>query len=350
MAADESYDHVQVNRWVPVGKAHVFYTSNLSMRNLRRRVLEISPNIIYLNSFFSMMTIRTLLLRRLGWLPASPMVLSPRGSFNPGSLHVKRFRKSLFRKVMIPAGLYRNLIWQASSALEKQELSAAGVFSKRDDGKILVSPDVPSPNVFEPPLLSSRPEKQSGTARFVFYSRISRNKNLHVALEMLTAVRGEVEVQIVGPMDDAAYWGECQERILALPRNVVVNYKGPIPCDDVNRMFQQHHFLFLPTAGENFGYAILEAFASGCPVLISDRTPWRDLSAQSAGWDIPLENRQQWQQVIQECVDMNPKAYQTLSHGSRRFAEDWLSSTAYRETAQDLFRCALEHNAGIKRS
>jgi hypothetical protein len=38
-------------------------------------------------------------------------------------------------------------------------------------------------------------------------------------------------------------------------------------------------FLF-PTLGENYGHVISEALASGCPVVISDQTPWRNLEAE----------------------------------------------------------------------
>jgi glycosyltransferase involved in cell wall biosynthesis len=104
----------------------------------------------------------------------------------------------------------------------------------------------------------------------------------------------------------------------------------------------QSHFLLLPTAGENFGYVILEALAAGRPTLISDQTPWRGLSAQSAGWDLPLANRELWQEVIRKCVDMDQEQYKVLARGARRFAEAWLKSTPYREHALDLFREALK--------
>jgi glycosyltransferase involved in cell wall biosynthesis len=46
------------------------------------------------------------------------------------------------------------------------------------------------------------------------------------------------------------------------------------------------HALLLPSEGENFGHAIVEAFANGRPVLISKNTPWKNLAAQRAGWDV----------------------------------------------------------------
>jgi glycosyltransferase involved in cell wall biosynthesis len=46
--------------------------------------------------------------------------------------------------------------------------------------------------------------------------------------------------------------------------------------------------MVLPTYNENFGYVILEALLAGCPVILSDQPPWRDLEARQVGWTIPL--------------------------------------------------------------
>ena len=54
-------------------------------------------------------------------------------------------------------------------------------------------------------------------------------------------------------------------------------------------LYATHDLLILPTQGENHGYVIQEALLSGCPVLISDRTPWRGLAALGVGADLPLE-------------------------------------------------------------
>ena len=49
--------------------------------------------------------------------------------------------------------------------------------------------------------------------------------------------------------------------------------------------------MILPTLGENFGHVIVEAWTAGCPVLVSDRTPWRQLASHGVGWDVALDHR-----------------------------------------------------------
>jgi glycosyltransferase involved in cell wall biosynthesis len=52
---------------------------------------------------------------------------------------------------------------------------------------------------------------------------------------------------------------------------------------------QTVHVFVLPSKGESFGHAIFEALSLGCPVLISNQTPWNNLLAQNAGIDLPLD-------------------------------------------------------------
>lgn len=345
-----AYAGVLTDHWIPVGKASVLYTPDVSFSNLRRHILHIAPNVIYLNSFFSPATRKILLLRRLGLLPAFAVVLAPHGEFSPGALSLKRLRKWLYQRVTKRAGFYRDVIWQAGSDLEKQQITAAGIANgTRNGDRLVVAPNVPSPHLPESPVESQRPEKRPGAVRLIFLSRISPMKNLHFALKSLATMRGRVEFEIVGPAEDTRYWAACQEQIRALPRNILVNSIGPVQREHVSRTFFQHHFLLLPTLGENFGYAILEALAAGCPVLISDQTPWRNLQAAGVGWDLPLGKPDLWQNALHECIAMDNDLYRLMSQRAHCFAKQWISSPFFQRDNANLFRSALNYVVNNRR-
>lgn len=337
------YAGICFNQWLPTGKASVFYASELSLRTIRRCILGVAPQVIYLNSFFSRLTMKVLLLRQCGMLPRSAVVLAPRGEFSPGALGLKSFRKLLYRKVAFGLGLHRNLVWQASSTLEEEHIrSSSSRSGSPDETNILVAPDVPTANLASHPYFPQMPRKKSGSARFVFLSRISPMKNLHFALGLLGSTWGDIELDIYGPIEDPIYWEQCQERIRQLPARVRVNYKGAASPNQVVQIFSQYHFQILPTLGENFGYVILEAFAGGCPVLISDQTPWRDLAPSGAGWDVPLADTQQWIDVLRRCIEMDQETYALMSQRSRSYFEQWLADSPYLANTQKLFQTALE--------
>jgi glycosyltransferase involved in cell wall biosynthesis len=332
------YSGVPRDRWVTVGRAQVLYTSDLSFGNLRRRIREVAPDVIYLGSFFSRLTVKTLLLRRLGLLPACAVLLAPRGEFGPGALGLKRLRKWVYLNVAMRTGLCRGMLWHASSGLEEQhirrEILANG---ERGNANVRVACTIPGSSLFQRGESIAKPEKRSGRARFLFLSRIARNKNLGFALELFASCSGWVDFDIYGPIDDAAYWKECLGQMQTLTRGVRANYFGQIPYEAVPSTVAARDFFLLPTLGENFGYVILEALSAGCPVLISDQTPWRNLQALGIGWDIPLSEGERWRAAVRECVEMEPERYRAMSERARSFAREWASSIAFRQEHVQLF-------------
>ncbi|MCG7851979.1 MAG: glycosyltransferase family 4 protein, partial [Methanosarcinaceae archaeon] len=157
--------------------------------------------------------------------------------------------------------------------------------------------------------LPSKSEKAAGRFKIIFLSRISRNKNLDGALKILNGLKGQVRFDIYGPMEDRTYWSVCQKLISSLSENIEVRYFGSVAHDQVGTVMMEHDLFFLPTLGENFGHVILEALCAGCPVLISDQTPWRDLEEKGVGWDLPVERIEMFREVLQRCVDMNDEVY-----------------------------------------
>ena len=191
--------------------------------------------------------------------------------------------------------------------------------------------------------------KTPGAARFVFLSRITRKKNLHLALERLRTVDGAVTFDIYGPVIDPAYWRECQRVIEQMPSNVVVSHRGAIAHDEVAAALAAYQFFLLPTASENFGHAIVEALAAGCPLVTSDQTPWTSLPQRGIGWDLPLDDERAWRNVLQACVDMNDAAYQQASTKASLFARQIAATdiaAEHRHLFASLFDAAHAGRAG----
>ena len=167
-------------------------------------------------------------------------------------------------------------------------------------------------------------------------------KNLDGAVTLLQGVKGTVHFSIYGPIEDTDYWNRCQDLMRQLPPNVTVEYGGPVSPDRINDLMTQHDLLFLPTLGENFGHVILEAMASGSPVLISDRTRWRGLEAAGVGWDVPLDEPERFHDIIQRCLAMDSATWDGLSQRARRYAAQRQRDPEAIEQNRTLFRSAVE--------
>jgi len=169
-----------------------------------------------------------------------------------------------------------------------------------------------------------------------------RKKNLNWLLEKIDAMDGEIDLDVYGPIEDDDYFEETQQILKKLPANIRVKMKGPVSHDKVAETLVGYHFFVLPTLGENFGHIFVEALAAGCPLVISDRSPWHGLEEKRIGWDIPLEDPQAWLRVVKTCLDMDEEDYRERSELASDFAQAWLTSPTLEESNRAVLRYAVK--------
>jgi glycosyltransferase involved in cell wall biosynthesis len=337
------YATLKQGAWQPVGKAQVLYLAPARMHLFAwcRLLNSLDYDLLYLNSFFSNLSMTTMFARWLGLIPSHPTVLAPRGQFSPGALALKGFKKHPYIFLARCLGLYDDIIWHASSNYEANDLrSVFGTSIDQGTSPIWVAPNLPNRALCKGNPAGER-TKQAGTAKIVFLSRIARKKNLDVALRFLSHLTSEVRFDIYGPIEDASYWQECQALIDQLPENIQVSYSGDVPPDQAVHILSQYHLLLLPTRGENFGHVILESLCAGCPVLTSDQTPWRDLADKHAGWDIPLPESARFHGALEELVSMDNSTFQHWSQSAREYGRAFAQNASVIDANRELFRRAL---------
>jgi len=304
----------------------------LGARGLRKVLNEERHDLLMLNGFFDrQLTIPALVMRRLGVAPRTPALLAPRGEFSGSALALGQARKRAYLRLTKAAGLLRGVCLQATTSEEAEKIRA-GLASPPP---ILVGPNVRA----LPPLPPHRPRRQGEPLRLAFLGRIVPMKNLDFALRALGAVRQPVHFNIYGPLDDVAYWRECAAIAATLPPNVTVESRGAISQDKVLPVLAEHDLFFLPSRGENYGHAIVEALAAGTPVLLSDRTPWRDLAKEDAGWDLPLDDPARFAGTIDRATSLSSDEWQAFRNGARLRAERALGGD---EAATQLAQCLDE--------
>ncbi|HEY4651542.1 MAG TPA: glycosyltransferase, partial [Pontibacter sp.] len=258
------------------------------------------------------------------------VVLAPRGMLGPGALNLKKNKKRFFLLGAKLAGLFRGITWHASTSVEAEEIRAA--FGGKT--KVRIATNIASAGTG-----STGKIKTAENTAFFFLSRISPKKNLLGALELLAAlqVQRTVNFTIIGPVEDEKYWQKCQEVISRLPANIVVLYAGAIPNPKLPEVLKSFHFMLLPTYSENYGHVIVEAWASGCPVIISDQTPWRKLEEEQVGWDIALEDKSAFLEVLKKCISMDDATYQELSSSTQRFLQQRVITDEIIQQNKSLF-------------
>jgi len=314
----QPFPGIEHNRWHRVGDAQVFYCASITSSVLLEALRDAKPDLIHLNSFSDTLTRVLLWLRRMGKLDDIPVLLAPRGEFSAGAMRIRRTKKRLYGTLTKLVGLYDNLHWQVSTPIEEEELLQASPARGLTSHSVHVVPEI-----FDAAVSSfHHPLKRAGTVTLAFISRMSEKKNLHFLLDVLMEVRGDVAINLFGPVadKDVPYWTLCQSYLHNLPANIKAQYLGPLHHAMVPQTLREHHFFVLPTKGENFCHAAVESILNGTPVILSDRTPWVNLSPARAGFDIPLTSRNEWIDALQRCVDMDQKTYSTYLDGTRDYS------------------------------
>lgn len=227
-------------------------------------------DIVHNHSLWSMVNIAA------GWVVPgehAKLVTSPRGTLSPWALSrskaIKRVLWPLQRRALAKADLLH-----ATSEGELAQIRALG----------FTSPVAVIPNGIDlPEVAGSKPIP--GLRTLLFLGRIHPTKCVDRLLQAWKTLQGrhpDWRLVIAGPGDPAYMQGlHTLAESLALER---IHFAGPAYGEDKSRAYREAELFVLPSHSENFGMAVAEALAHGCPVVVSRGAPWAGLEAEGCGW------------------------------------------------------------------
>ncbi|UKN02079.1 glycosyltransferase [Paracrocinitomix mangrovi] len=335
LGEDTPYDTVKINEWFDNDGVFIKYLDKdlLNRLAIRRNILEIAPDILYLNSLFSKkFTLFPLMTARRNGIS---VVLAPRGMLGFESLEIKKGKKSTFINIAKLVGFYGKVTWHASTDVEAADIRKK--FGSKS--KIKIAQNIPISTKLE--LKEILNNRKPGKVRIVYISRISIIKNLHLAIQAVKQVASEnpVEFHIYGNIEEPEYW-EKHESELIDTEKIKIEYKGVAKPTELTEIYKNANYLILPTKHENYGHAIVEAWAHGCPVIISRNTPWKNLNIQGLGWDVDLKNFDNLIGAVQEAVDLDFASYTTMVTASYNYFKDVILDNDIIEANRQLFKNA----------
>ncbi len=326
----EPYPDIELDQWFDKDGVMIKYMSreNMKAAAIKGNILEIDPDILYLNSLFS--KLYTLVPMTL--VKKIPIIIAPRGMLGAGALEIKKVKKSIFLKFTKLMRFYKRVTWHASTIEEEKEIRAA--YGANAD--IVVAQNIPTAQQLQ--LEDIVKKRHTGVVRFLFISRIAKKKNLHLAVQALRQVKSEqpVEFHIYGNVEDEAYFKKIQGHIKDYD-NISIAYKGPLNPALVPTTFLYADYFILPTKHENYGHAIVESWANGCPVIVSRNTPWRELRVRNLGWDVDITEPKALLKAVQEAIDLNAEEYLSMVRESYAFFKEEISDQEIIEANRKLF-------------
>jgi glycosyltransferase involved in cell wall biosynthesis len=289
----------------------------------------LNADFVYLNHLFSPLFVVYPLWLKYRGLIKGQVVVCPRGALYDSALSVKPWKKTPFLKLFRWMSLHKRVLFHATNERER-----TAILRFFPGGSVRIADNLPKA---DQGAYESCP-KREGLVKCIFIARIVPIKNLLFFLKALERIKVNVELTVVGPIEDHAYWAECGKAIDGLGKNISSNYLGPRSNDELMPLLRKHHLFVLPTTGENFGHSIFEALLAGRPVLISDQTPWQDLASKKTGWDLPLNDPDGFTRVIGEVAGWDQSIFDEWSRAAWSYAAAFIKNPELKSQYLDLFR------------
>lgn len=331
--SNKPYSNIKPDQWNEISpNILVYYISKdqLTIKKIQSFLTMFSYEKVYINGIYSFyFSIIPLLFSRFLGLKT---IVSPRGMLSDQTFSSKRLLKRVYLYCLRKVGLYNKVEFHATILKETYDISKQLNIAY---SKIKVAPNLPRKlNQKKIPLKN----KSKGKLKLISIARISIEKNILFAIKSLNKLDfGETTLDLYGEIYHKAYWDECKKEIEKLPHNVQVNYKGSIDGDKIPETLKNYHFLLMPSKGENFGHSILESLMAGSPVIISQNTPWRDLTNSKAGWDISLKTKKEFKKILKLCLEMGNNTYREWSKGAFYKAQSFLNDKDLILQSKQLF-------------
>jgi len=337
LGSEVQYSDIKTNTWFKKNEVNYFYfsKSNLTCDKVIEQINKIAPQLVYINSIWSYnFSIGIVKAKNKGQITA-PVLLAPRGMLSRGAMSLKFTKKKIYLVLARLFNSYQNIAFHATNESEKSDILKQ--FAK---AKILVAPNLNSGVA-----ILSEKTKEPKQLKLFYLSRIARVKNLHFALEVLSQIPKDIQIEydIFGNNEDKIYWQECETLIQKLPSNIKANYKGELSFEEVQSVISNYHALLLPTLNENFGHSIVESLLSSCLVIISNQTPWNDVEKAGVGFAIDLNNREKFIEAIVQTALLNNVEFNIKSKAAINYISSKLNTKQNIEQYNNLFNGAIKN-------
>ncbi len=158
---------------------------------------------------------------------------------------------------------------------------------------------------------------EHGELKFVYVGRISREKNIHVlseAFRLVAARQRNIRLVVVG---DGPYRAEMERELAGLP----VTFTGYLTGEDLSAAYASSDAFVFPSGTDTFGNVVLEAQASGLPVIVTDMGgPKENLIPGKTGFIVPEGDPAAMAEAILRMAEQ-PEMLEEMRKAARTYSE-----------------------------
>lgn len=215
-----------------------------------------------------------------------PYLIAPHTSLSPWALGQKKLKKQLARLFVWNRILKRASGFHSLNDLEAEEIRGC---MGRTCPRVFVVPNGVSLTEFPERAASSVSDVADGRPYILFLARLHTMKGPDLLLEAFAGVAAaHPEMQLVFAGPDYGMLAALQRRTAELQLTARVRFLGLVSGSERLSLLRNALCLSQPSRDEGFSLSILEAMASGCPVVISEHCKFPDVARRAAGIIVPL--------------------------------------------------------------
>lgn len=260
----------------------IVYSKDFSFRTLISLVRQGNFQFIYCNSFFSVLTIKFLLVSIFCSSRKIRCVVAPRGELSGGAMSIKPVKKILYLRVFQVIFFFKNN-WTIHFTGAYERASSLARFRSSD---VAMADNFPAVADIGSNFCGRHVGRSHAA---IYFGRISPKKRTLETIQIFSRLEKKntaARLEIFGPASDVHYSAACFD---ALGQTGSVFYQGPVPRQRGHAVLSGFQFFILLSADENYGHSVVEAMLAGCVPIISDRMPWADVEDFGCGFVIPVD-------------------------------------------------------------
>ncbi|HEX9658088.1 MAG TPA: glycosyltransferase [Bacteroidota bacterium] len=120
----------------------------------------------------------------------------------------------------------------------------------------------------------------------LFLSRVTPKKGLLMLLEVMDKIRKQMQdwQLVIAGADEFGHQAELESLIVEKGLTELVIFVGPLFNKEKRDAYAAADCFILPSYSEGAPLVILEALASGVPVVTTKASPWQELETYRCGW------------------------------------------------------------------
>ncbi len=164
-------------------------------------------------------------------------------------------------------------------------------------------------------------------ARLLYAGRVSREKDLHLlaqAFRAISAVRRDVTLTVVG---DGPFLDDLRGLLAGTP----TTFTGYREGEELTALFAASDLFVFPSATDTFGNVVLEAQASGLPIIVTDQGgPMENILPGETGLVVPAGDASALQAAIETLLD-DPQRMRAMGRAGRIYAEERTIEQAFED-------------------